>query len=100
MNIENNVKLRLQFISRVVHRECNHLNKTTERLFIVPFSLDRAKTINNDDDLSECVEAFVSRFARLQDTLGDKLIPQLLNALGERPATVMDNLDSIYSINP
>ena len=94
MNIENNVKLRLQFLSRVVQRECNHLNKTTERLFIVPFSLERAKTINNNDDLSECVEAFVSRFARLQDTLGDKLIPQLLKALGERSLTVMDNLDT------
>ncbi len=44
--------------------------------------------------MSECVEAFVSRFLRLQDTLGDKFIPQLLKALGEKPAAVMDNLDT------
>ena len=94
MNIENNVKLRLQFLARVVQRECSHLNQTTERLFVEPFLLDRAKKIGNDEDLSERVEAFVSRFSRLQDTLGDKLIPQLLSALGERQATAMDNLDT------
>jgi len=49
--------------------------------------------MSNDEDLSERVDAFVSRYSRLQDTLGDKFIPALLGALGERPATVMDNLD-------
>jgi len=43
--------------------------------------------------LSEKLEAFTSRFSRLQDTLGDKLIPQLLLALGEPQSAVMDNLD-------
>ncbi len=94
MKIEENTRLRLQFLSRVVNRECKHLSKTTDRLFIEPFSQERAKTIINNDDLSECVEAFVSRFSRLQDTLGDKFIPQLLKALGEKPAAVMDNLDT------
>lgn len=94
MKIENNAKLRLQFLSRVVQRECDHLQRTAELLFIEPFSVERAQTIADDDNLSECVEAFVSRFARLQDTLGDKLIPQLLSVLGEKQATVMDNLDT------
>ena len=94
MNIENNTKLRLQFLSRVVQRECDHLNKTTDRLFVEPFSLERAKTIADNDDLSERLEAFVSRFSRLQDTLGDKFIPQLLRVLGEKPVTIMDNLDT------
>ena len=50
-----------------------------------PFSKERAATLPTDGLLSERVEAFVSRFSRLQDTLGDKLIPQLLMALGENP---------------
>lgn len=33
MNIENGVKLRLQFLARVVEKECDHLNRTTRRLF-------------------------------------------------------------------
>jgi hypothetical protein len=39
------------------------------------------------------VEAFISRFGRLQDTLGDKLLPNLPAFVGERTATVVDNLD-------
>ena len=93
MNIDDNAKLRLQFLARVVQRECVHLNQTTERLFAQRFTVERAKTVANDPELSERLEAFVSRFSRLQDTLGDKLIPQLLGALGEQQATVMDNLD-------
>jgi hypothetical protein len=51
------------------------------------------KQMDSDEDLAERVEAFVSRFGRLQDTLGDKLLPNLLVFVGERPATVIDNLD-------
>jgi len=65
----------------------------------VPFSIERAQQIDNDDDLSEQVEAFTSRFSRLQDTLWDKLIPKLLSALGERNTTVMDNLDTAERLN-
>ena len=67
--LEEDVKLRIQFLDRVVQRECLHLNRTSERLFEKPFTLVRARTIDNDDELSERVEAFVSRFLRLQDTL-------------------------------
>ena len=33
------------------------------------------------------------RFGRLQDTLGDKLLPALLVAFGERPGPAIDNRD-------
>ena len=91
--LEEDVKLRIQFLDRVVQRECTHLNRTTDRLFEEPFTLEKARTISNDDDLSERVEAFVSRFSRLRDTLGDKLIPLILEALGEHQAAAIDNLD-------
>ena len=94
MTIDEHIKLRLQFLSRVVQRECEQLQRTTARLFIDPFTIERAQLLTIDDDLSECVEAFVSRFSRFQDTVGDKLIPQLLKALGEKPAAVMVNLDT------
>ena len=42
---------------------------------------------------AERVEAFVGRFGRLQDTLGDKLLPVLLGALGEASGPMADNLD-------
>ncbi len=58
MYIENNLKQRLPFLSRVLQRESYHLNRTTERLFAGAFTLERAQQINSDDDLSERVEAF------------------------------------------
>ena len=39
------------------------------------------------------MDAFVARFGRLQDTLGDKLLPQLLHALAEPVGPAIDNLN-------
>lgn len=85
--------LRLRFLARVVAKEARHLNTTTERLFAVPFTPQRVADLEHEPDLAERVDAFVSRFGRLQDTLGDKLLPVLLGALGEKTAAVIDNLD-------
>lgn len=84
---------RLKFLVRVVDREVHHLNTTTNKLFVIEFSKERAKALEIDDDLSERLEAFTSRFSRLQDTLGDKLIPLLLEWVGEHQKTYIDNLD-------
>ena len=35
----------------------------------------------------------MGRFGRLQDTVGDKLLPLLLTALGEKTSAAIDNLD-------
>lgn len=93
MNIENKTRLRLQFLSRVVAKERDHLLVTDQRLFRQPFDIDRVKQMDADIDLAERVDAFVGRFGRLQDTTGDKLLPMLLTVLGERPAAIIDNLD-------
>ena len=93
MTIESRLVLRLQFLSRVIIKEIRHLSSTDQRLFPdadTRVDFDRLET---DLDLAERVEAFVGRFCRLQDTIGDKLLPALLNAMGEKTASVMDNLD-------
>jgi len=84
---------RLQYLARIVEREMKRLETTDRRLFAQPFAVDRARALANDEDLAERVEAFVSRFGRLQDTIGDKLLPAYLVAHGERIATFVDNLD-------
>ena len=65
----------------MVKKEAQHLEMTTRRLF------------STDPDLAERVDAFVSRFGRLQDTLGDKRLPLLFSALGEKPMAMIDKLD-------
>ncbi len=93
MTIEPKLALRLQFLVRVVRKECQHLATTDQRLFASAFTLAQAVQMDKDVDLAERVEAFVGRFSRLQDTLGDKLLPSLLAALGEKVAAAIDNLD-------
>lgn len=84
---------RLQFLARVVSKEIAHLRLTDQRLFTVPFSRDRASELSDNVDLAERVDAFVSRFSRLQDTVGDKLLPNYLSALGELTGPAIDNLN-------
>ena len=84
---------RLRFLVKVVQRETKHLQTTDQRLFEKPFNHEMANQLESNDELAERVEAFISRFARLQDTIGDKLLPQLLSFLGERPGAAIDNID-------
>jgi hypothetical protein len=84
---------RLQFLARVVRKECQHLSTTDQRLFGGLFTIAQAIQLDADHDLAERVEAFIGRFGRLQDTVGDKLLPLLLDALGEKSSAVIDNLD-------
>lgn len=94
MTLEPGIAPRLQFLARVVRKECHHLATTDQRLFgFSSFTIEQATSLEENPDLAERVEAFVSRFGRLQDTLGDKLLPLLLDALGEKSAAVIDNLD-------
>jgi hypothetical protein len=93
MTLEPKIALRLQFLVRVVRKECRHLATTDSRLFKCLFTPEQVAQLEIDPDLAERVEAFVGRFGRLQDTVGDKLLPQLLAALGEKISSTLDNLD-------
>ncbi|MEY3191140.1 MAG: hypothetical protein RIS10_1257 [Pseudomonadota bacterium] len=93
MIVEPKNLLRLQFLVRVVQKECKYLSITDQRLFASLFTLEKAVLLEKDVDLAEQLEAFVGRFCRLQDTLGDKLLPLLLTTLGEKQSVLMDNLD-------
>lgn len=93
MNLPLPALQRLQFLCRVTARESKHLQQTHQRLFTPQFTLEVVARLEEQPELAERVEAFVSRFSRLQDTLGDKLLPALLAALAERVASVADNLD-------
>lgn len=85
---------RLLFLCRIVRKEVLHLNETTSRLFAnaAETSAEEVRRWLAEPELSERLDAFVARFSRLQDTVGDKLLPPLLLQLGERPAAAIDNL--------
>ncbi|MGD9889452.1 MAG: hypothetical protein AB7S56_09335 [Halothiobacillaceae bacterium] len=83
---------RLLFLSRVANKEAEYLQFTDQQLFRAPFAPETVAVLAAQPELAERVDAFVSRFGRLQDTLGDKLLPALLNALGEPVGAALDNL--------
>jgi hypothetical protein len=87
------IKLRLAFLARVTEKECSHLLATDSRLFGTELTAQEALKIASDPLLAERLDAFVARFGRLQDTVGDKLLPSLLEALFETSGPAIDNLD-------
>lgn len=91
--MKTDLKERLSFLKRVIEKEIHYLSYSLEQVSEMEFTLDNARKLSSDDQLAETVEAFTSRFARLQDTLGDKLLPSWLRALGEQTGAVIDNLD-------
>ena len=84
---------RLKFLVETVSLEVSHLRATDQRLFARPFDAARAAALRSDVDESERTDAFVARFGRLQDTLADKLLPELLRSLAEPVGVAIDNLD-------
>jgi len=89
----SNPNPRIAFLSRVVDKQCRRLLATDQRLFEQPSSAARVGQIEANPDLAERVEAFVGRFGRLHDAVGDRLLTALLAALGETPGAAIDNLD-------
>lgn len=85
----------MQFLSRVVKKEAYYLHDTDGRLFAKALGVSDLQRIAEDALLAERLDAFVSRFGRLQDTLADKLLPTLLDAMAEtRGAAKLGWLDS------
>lgn len=84
---------RLTFLKRVINKEIIYLNYSLEQINPIEFTAENTSRLEADQQLAETVEAFVSRFARLQDNIGDKLLPNWLRALGEKTGAAIDNLD-------
>ena len=84
---------RLNFLLETVTLEAGHLHQTDQRLFQRPFDTERAAGLRINVEEAERTDAFVARFGRLQDTLADKLLPELLHCLAEPVGPAIDNLD-------
>ena len=93
MKLDEGLKLRLQFLCRVVKKEADYLLITDARLFATPLTVNELERIAQDALLAERLDAFVSRFGRLQDTLADKFLPVLLDAMAEPRGAATENLD-------
>lgn len=73
-------------------REAKHLRYSQATLFALSIDLAWVQSLEDQPEIAEKVEAFVSRFGRLQDHLGEKLLPRTLALVGEKSKTLLDTL--------
>ncbi len=63
-------------------KEASHLRYSHRTLFAQPVDVDWVHQLAENQEMAEKVEAFVSRFGRLQDHIGEKLIPRFAALFG------------------
>lgn len=76
----------------LARKEAQHLRYSQGTLFALPIDLAWVNSLSQQPAVAEKVEAFVSRFGRLQDHLGDKLLPRMAALVGENSKTLLDAL--------
>lgn len=77
----------------IVAQEARHLEWSRSRLFDQDINAAWVASLATQPELAERLEAFVSRYGRLQDTLADKLLPRWLIALAEQPGSRIEVLN-------
>lgn len=74
----------------LAEREASHLQYTYRTLYREPVSLAWVEALVEREDLAEKIDAFVGRFGRLQDQLGEKLLPAFARLVGGQPKSLLD----------
>jgi hypothetical protein len=90
--------LRLEHLLRVAEKEVKYLLHTSQRLSVEVIDASWVAGLEQQPDLAERIDAFVARFGRLQDHLGDKLTPEMLRQMLETPKTAIDNLNKMEKL--
>ncbi|OAI13896.1 hypothetical protein A1507_16495 [Methylomonas koyamae] len=76
----------------IARKEASHLRYTQTTLFHEAIDEAWVTELDDNEERAEKVDAFVSRFGRLQDFIGEKLIPRFAALLGENPKSLLDML--------
>ena len=87
------------FALDLAQREAVQLQFTHKRLFIKTPTLEWVKNLSNNLEEAERLDAFVGRFSRLQDHLGEKLLPRFATLIGAAPRSMLDALNTAERMN-
>ncbi|HLT12537.1 MAG TPA: hypothetical protein VK006_00400 [Marinobacter sp.] len=66
MKVSPEMQERLKFLSRVIDKEIKHLNYAAQQVFDPVLPFQAVETLDSNPELAMKVEAFTSRFCRLQ----------------------------------
>jgi hypothetical protein len=77
----------------IVEKEGKHLSYSWRSLSSQTIDVEWVDELEQNPGCAERLEAFVSRFGRMQDTMADKLFPRWLLALAEIPGSQIETLN-------
>lgn len=77
----------------IIAREGKHLSYSWNSLFSQTIDAGWVRNLEHAPAIAERLEAFVSRFGRMQHTMADKLFPRWLLALAETPGSQIETLN-------
>lgn len=77
----------------IVAKEGRHLSYSWNSLSSQTIDVEWVDSLEQNPGCAEQLEAFVSRFGRMQDTMADKLFPRWLAALAEIPGSQIETLN-------
>lgn len=84
---------RFLYTLEIAAKEGKHLSYSWNRLSNQAIDVAWVIGVEQNPGCTEQLEAFVSRFGRMQDTITDKLLPRWLLALAELPGSQIETLN-------
>jgi uncharacterized protein with HEPN domain len=92
MNVAENDQFIAKRLIDITTKEVFYLDLSRNHLRQYKIDLYWISSLPNNLQQNETLEAFVSRFGRLQDTLGEKLLPIALRLNFEKTGSQLENL--------
>jgi len=77
---------------QIVSKECRWLQRSDKVLFGGLLVQSKLLDLEAFPELADAMDAFVARFGRLQDTLGEKVLPLVFRLKAEPLGAMLDNL--------
>ena len=77
----------------IVYKEGAHLTYSWQRLYKNEIDAAWVIALNQNPETAEQLDAFTSRFGRMQDTIADKLLPRWLQAQAEKTGSQIEVLN-------
>lgn len=82
----------IEKILDITGKEVMYFQQSKVRIINSDIDIEWIEALDQNPQHSEMLDAFVARFSRLQDTIGDKLLPAILKLNLEPVGSQLDNL--------
>ena len=90
-SLDNNTFI-IEKLLDITGKEVMYFQQSKIRVINSDIDIEWIEALDRNPQQSEMLDAFVARFSRLQDTIGDKLLPAILKLNLEPVGSQLDNL--------